>query len=62
MADSAKRIAKSFVESSTYSNPNEEIVYGYLLQCIENLSQKELSLILRFVMVSSVFCNGHIYT
>ena len=38
MAVSAKRIANSFVEPSKYSNPIEERVYGYLLQCIGNLS------------------------
>ncbi len=61
MAVSAKRIANSFVEPSTYSNPNEERVYGYLLQCIGNLPQEELSLFLRFVTGSSVFCNWPIY-
>ena len=55
----AKRIANSFVQPSTYCNPNE--VYGYLLQCIGNLSQEELSLFLRFVTGSSVLCNWPIY-
>lgn len=41
MSVSARRIVDSFVKP-VYSNPNEERVFNYLLQCMGNLSQEEL--------------------
>ena len=57
MVVSAWRIVDSFVEPAVYSNPNEERVYIYLLQCLGNLSQQELSLSMMSVTGSSFFCS-----
>ena len=43
MPVSARRIGDSFIKP-VYSNPNEEQVFNYLLQCVGNLSQAELYL------------------
>ena len=61
MAVTARKIIESIIPPSSYNSPNEERIFGYLLQCIGNLHTDERAKFLRFVTGSSVFSDRAIF-